>query len=115
MGNLSKDVKNSVVQGEEFANKTALAMDEINIKLKFSIEQVGQLKQEIKTLETENIKHRTIIMRLEEEQKKFIENLQKGEKIVTIAGIHGKISQINEDGTYVCSNNKYTLRIQRVD
>ena len=34
MANLSKDVKNSVVQGEEFANKTALAMDEINIKVK---------------------------------------------------------------------------------
>lgn len=33
------------------------------------------------------------------EQKKFIENLQKGEKIVTIAGIHGKIQQVNEDGT----------------
>lgn len=33
------------------------------------------------------------------DQKKFIENLQKGEKIVTIAGIHGKISQVNEDGT----------------
>lgn len=32
-------------------------------------------------------------------QKKFIEDLQKGDKIVTIAGIHGKISQINEDGT----------------
>lgn len=33
------------------------------------------------------------------DQKKFIENLQKGDKIVTIAGIHGKINQINEDGT----------------
>ena len=33
------------------------------------------------------------------DQKKFIDNLQKGEKIVTIAGIHGKINQINEDGT----------------
>lgn len=33
------------------------------------------------------------------DQKKFIENLQKGDKIVTIAGIHGKIQQINEDGT----------------
>lgn len=32
-------------------------------------------------------------------QKKFIEDLQKGDKIVTIAGIHGKISQINEDAT----------------
>lgn len=33
------------------------------------------------------------------EQKKFIENMQKGEKIVTIAGIHGTINKVNEDGT----------------
>lgn len=33
------------------------------------------------------------------EQKKFIENMQKGDKIVTIAGIHGTIQKINEDGT----------------
>jgi preprotein translocase subunit YajC len=33
------------------------------------------------------------------EQKKFIENLQKGDKIVTIAGIHGTINRINEDNT----------------
>lgn len=33
------------------------------------------------------------------DQKKFIENLQKGDKIVTIAGIHGTINRVNEDGT----------------
>ncbi len=33
------------------------------------------------------------------EQKKFVENMQKGDKIVTIAGIHGVINKINEDGT----------------
>ena len=33
------------------------------------------------------------------QQKSFIENLQKGEKVVTIAGIHGKINKVNEDGT----------------
>jgi len=33
------------------------------------------------------------------EQKKFIENMQKGDKIVTIAGIHGTINKVNEDGT----------------
>ncbi len=33
------------------------------------------------------------------DQKKFIENLQKGDKIVTIAGIHGTINKINEDNT----------------
>ncbi len=33
------------------------------------------------------------------EQKKFIDNLSKGDKIVTIAGIHGVVNKINEDGT----------------
>ena len=33
------------------------------------------------------------------EQKKFVENMQKGDKIVTIAGIHGTIHKVNEDGT----------------
>src|SRR5215467_12257747 len=32
-------------------------------------------------------------------QKKFIDDLQKGSKIVTIAGIHGIINKVNEDGT----------------
>ncbi len=33
------------------------------------------------------------------EQKKFIDNMGKGDKIVTIAGIHGTINKVNEDGT----------------
>lgn len=33
------------------------------------------------------------------EQKKFIDNLQKGDKIVTIAGIHGTINKVNDDNT----------------
>ncbi|MBC7720713.1 MAG: preprotein translocase subunit YajC [Pedobacter sp.] len=33
------------------------------------------------------------------EQKKFIDNLQKGDKVVTIAGIHAAINKVNEDGT----------------
>ncbi|MEJ0101642.1 MAG: preprotein translocase subunit YajC [Bacteroidota bacterium] len=33
------------------------------------------------------------------QQKSFIENLQKGDKVVTIAGIHGKINKVNDDGT----------------
>jgi preprotein translocase subunit YajC len=32
-------------------------------------------------------------------QKNFIANLQRGDKIVTIAGIHATINKINEDGT----------------
>lgn len=33
------------------------------------------------------------------QQKTFISNLQKGDKVVTIAGIHGRINRIHEDGT----------------
>jgi len=35
----------------------------------------------------------------QKEQKKFITDLQKGTKVVTIAGIHGTVNRINEDGT----------------
>ena len=34
-------------------------------------------------------------------QKNFIDNLQKGDKIVTIAGIHGTLNKVNEDGTTI--------------
>lgn len=33
------------------------------------------------------------------QQKVFIEELKKGDKVVTIAGIHGTINKVNEDGT----------------
>lgn len=32
-------------------------------------------------------------------QKEYINNLQKGDKIVTIAGIHGTVNKVNDDGT----------------
>ncbi|MCK7553841.1 preprotein translocase subunit YajC [Chitinophaga sedimenti] len=35
------------------------------------------------------------------EQKQFSEGLKEGDKIVTIAGMHGKIKKINADGTIV--------------
>ncbi|HEV3412289.1 MAG TPA: preprotein translocase subunit YajC [Puia sp.] len=31
--------------------------------------------------------------------KKFQDEMQKGDKIVTIAGIHGTINKVNDDGT----------------
>lgn len=33
------------------------------------------------------------------QQKSFIDNLQKGDKVVTIAGIHGVVNRMNDDGT----------------
>jgi len=35
----------------------------------------------------------------QKQQKSFIDNLQKGDKVVTIAGIHGVVNRINDDGT----------------
>jgi preprotein translocase subunit YajC len=35
------------------------------------------------------------------EQQKFATSIEKGAKIVTITGIHGTISKVNEDGTTV--------------
>jgi preprotein translocase subunit YajC len=39
-------------------------------------------------------------MKKQKEGKKFIENIKKGDKVVTIGGIHGKIAEVN-DTTYV--------------
>ena len=38
-------------------------------------------------------------MKKAKEQKNFINDLKKGDKVVTIAGIHGSINKVNEDGT----------------
>ncbi len=38
-------------------------------------------------------------------QKQFLVNLQKGDKVVTIAGIHGTVNKINEDGTFMLEIN----------
>ena len=39
------------------------------------------------------------------QQKGFIDNLNKGDKVVTIAGIHGVINRMNEDGTISLETN----------
>ena len=38
-------------------------------------------------------------MKKAKDQKKYIEALKKGDKILTIGGIYGKIADIKEDGT----------------
>jgi preprotein translocase subunit YajC len=50
-------------------------------------------------------------MRKSKEQKKFRESLKKGDKVVTIGGIHGKIAEISETTVLleVSSQVKFTL------
>jgi preprotein translocase subunit YajC len=37
----------------------------------------------------------------QKQQKEYLNNLQKGDKIVTIAGIHGTIFKVNDDGSTI--------------
>ena len=46
--------------------------------------------------------------------KQFQENMQKGDKIVTIAGIHGTVNKVNEDGTIMIETSPGSyLRIEK--
>jgi preprotein translocase subunit YajC len=40
-------------------------------------------------------------MKKAKEQKKYIEELKKGDKVVTIGGIYGKIADVREDGSFI--------------
>lgn len=33
------------------------------------------------------------------DQKRYIDNIQKGDRLVTIAGIHGVVNKVNDDNT----------------
>ena len=36
---------------------------------------------------------------LAKDQKRYIDNIQKGDRLVTIAGIHGVVNKVNDDNT----------------
>ncbi len=47
-------------------------------------------------------------------QKEFINNLQKGDKIVTLAGIHGAVNKINDDNTLMLETSPGSyMKIER--
>src|SRR6478609_125093 len=47
-------------------------------------------------------------------QKEFINNMQKGDKIVTIAGIHGTINKVNDDATLLLETSPGSyIKIER--
>lgn len=48
------------------------------------------------------------------DQKNFITNLKKGDKIVTVGGIHGKIAEINDDTFMMEIENGVKMKIDRV-
>ena len=40
-------------------------------------------------------------MKKAKEQKKYIESLKKGDKVLTIGGIYGRIAEVRDDGTMI--------------
>ncbi len=47
------------------------------------------------------------------DQKKYMENIQKGDKIVTIGGIHGKITEVQETTFIIEVEGGNKLKIQK--
>lgn len=41
----------------------------------------------------------------QKEQKKFLQGLKKGDRVVTISGIHGVVNKLNDDGTFMLEVN----------
>lgn len=53
-------------------------------------------------------------MKKAKEQKKYIEGLKKGDAVLTIGGIYGKIKDVREDGTFIIEvEDGGTLRISK--
>lgn len=52
-------------------------------------------------------------MKRSKEQKKFRDNLQKGQKVVTIGGIHGKISDIDDTTVTIEVENGARLKMEK--
>jgi preprotein translocase subunit YajC len=52
-------------------------------------------------------------MKRSKDQKKFKESLQKGQKIITIGGIHGRIVEIQETTVTIEVENSVRLRVEK--
>jgi preprotein translocase subunit YajC len=52
-------------------------------------------------------------MKRSKDQKKFKESLQKGQKIITIGGIHGKIVEIQDTTVTIEVENNVRLRVEK--
>jgi len=47
------------------------------------------------------------------EQKNFRENLKKGDKVITIGGVHGKVAEIKETSVVLDAGNQIKLTIEK--
>lgn len=52
-------------------------------------------------------------MKKTKEQKKFREGLQKGDKVITIGGIHGKVLEVKETTMVIETEGQGRLKIEK--
>lgn len=52
-------------------------------------------------------------MKRSKDQKKFRESLQKGQKVITVGGIHGRIVEIQETTVTIEVENSVRLRVEK--
>lgn len=52
-------------------------------------------------------------MKKQKEQKKFRDELKKGTKIITIGGVHGKVSEVHEDTVIIEVGNGNSLKVEK--
>jgi preprotein translocase subunit YajC len=52
-------------------------------------------------------------MKKQKDQKKYMEEIKKGDKIITIGGIHGKIAEVNDTTFMIEVEGGVRLKIQK--
>lgn len=51
-------------------------------------------------------------MKKQKELKKFREGLQKGDKVITVGGIHGKVLEVGENNVLISTEGSGKLRVE---
>lgn len=52
-------------------------------------------------------------MKKQKELKKFRSSLEKGDKVVTVGGIHGKILEVNDTNVLISTEGSTKLRVEK--
>jgi preprotein translocase subunit YajC len=52
-------------------------------------------------------------MKRAKQEKKFAADLSKGDKVVTKSGLHGKVLELNDDGTCIIESGAGKMKFER--
>jgi len=52
-------------------------------------------------------------MKRQKQEKKFIEELKVGDKVVTKSGMHGRLKELFDDGTCIIETNAGRIKFER--